>query len=143
MKRPLSSSGYRLLETLKVVMNFWVWFMIATTLHGLLVLALPGCLSVQAYSAIHVALIVMGGAVFWAHRNYFERSVMWFFMLLVLNMLLATSVHSKRFECSVVKKASITFRTSEPLQPLGDHLEGQQPKRKERIVEASFVELLS
>ncbi len=107
MKRPLNSSGYRLLETLKVVMNFWVWFMIATTVHSILVLAIPGCLPQQGYAAIHVALIVMAIFLFWAKRNFFDRSVMWFFMLFILNMLLGTSVHSKKFECSIATKAKL------------------------------------
>jgi hypothetical protein len=104
VKRPLNSSGYRLFETLKVVMNFWVWFMLATTVNGILVLAIPGCLPAQGHAAIHVALIVMGALFFWRNRGYFQRSVMWFFMLLILNMLLATSVQSKKFACSIPTK---------------------------------------
>ncbi len=86
-------------------MNFWVWFMLATTVHGSLVLAIPGCLPAQGQAAIHVALIVMGTFLFWGNRGYFQRSVMWFFMLLILNMLLAPSVQSKKNACSIATKA--------------------------------------
>ena len=98
MKQP--RANYKLLETLGVLMNFWVWFTLATVLNAVVTYLLPFCLKQQQYALIHVSLLLIGGIVFWIKRNFFKRPVNWFFALLVINILVTPVAMKRQASCT-------------------------------------------
>jgi hypothetical protein len=98
MKRP--DVNFKLLETLGVMMNFWVWFTIATVINGMVVYFLPLCLRQQQYALLHVGLLALGGIAFWYKRNFFKRPVNWFFALLVINILVTPVAMKRQATCT-------------------------------------------